>query len=111
MFSKSSSSLPQQTNQRYESVSNQESAETTKEQHQVEYIANRGSSFPTLADVLSNWHGGPRELQTRDFSWYAEWAWDILLTLAPVFFTSKHFQQYLLDINNTSLCFSQLFLS
>ncbi|CAG9977922.1 unnamed protein product [Clonostachys byssicola] len=32
------------------------------------------------------WHGGQQRLNQKDFSWYMELVWDVLLTIAPTFF-------------------------
>ncbi|KAL6412438.1 hypothetical protein AUP68_03641 [Ilyonectria robusta] len=49
------------------------------------------------------WHRSPRQLRARVFGWYMGWAWDIILTLGPLFFVVLSALILRLDGQPTSL--------
>jgi hypothetical protein len=45
----------------------------------------------TVVDPASDtWPSSPHKLHPRTCIWYLEWAWEVLLTLLPIFFIGTH---------------------
>ncbi|KAH6887692.1 hypothetical protein B0T10DRAFT_574855 [Thelonectria olida] len=63
-----------------EVVDNESDTSSITEPHQNQPTAEK------LVDVPTDWHCGPRQLHAKDVGWYLESTWDVLLTVAPVFF-------------------------
>ncbi|KAH6894710.1 hypothetical protein B0T10DRAFT_456936 [Thelonectria olida] len=87
---------PHRASKVYEPVSGHVPVEVNAEHIENKPHFDAGTSS-MLVDIPPTWHGGPRELHVKDFSWWMEWTWDVLLTLTPIFFIGKYTQTNLCD--------------